>query len=81
MNKLDYETVAKGAAKRDAKATMNWNERPRDVANAALYFASDRSRYVTGQVIAVDGGTTAGDPINQSAMLKEAHDKFFASGQ
>jgi NAD(P)-dependent dehydrogenase (short-subunit alcohol dehydrogenase family) len=33
---------------------------PADVAEAALYFASDRSRYVTGTVLPVDGGTVAG---------------------
>ncbi|WP_216899980.1 SDR family NAD(P)-dependent oxidoreductase [Nocardia alni] len=32
----------------------------RDVAEAALYFGSDRSAYVTGTVLPVDGGTTAG---------------------
>jgi NAD(P)-dependent dehydrogenase (short-subunit alcohol dehydrogenase family) len=31
-----------------------------DVAEAALYFAADRSRYVTGTVLPVDGGTVAG---------------------
>ena len=31
-----------------------------DVAEAALYFATDRSRYVTGTVLPVDGGTVAG---------------------
>lgn len=35
---------------------------PRDVANAALYLASDRSAQVTGTVLPVDGGTTAGPP-------------------
>jgi NAD(P)-dependent dehydrogenase (short-subunit alcohol dehydrogenase family) len=29
---------------------------PEDVAEAALYFAGDRSRYVTGTVLPVDGG-------------------------
>lgn len=31
-----------------------------DVAEATLYFATDRSRYVTGTVLPVDGGTVAG---------------------
>ena len=33
---------------------------PGDIAEAALYFAGDRSRYVTGTVLPVDGGTVAG---------------------
>jgi NAD(P)-dependent dehydrogenase (short-subunit alcohol dehydrogenase family) len=36
---------------------------PDDTAEAALYFASDRSRYVTGTVLPVDGGTVAGKAI------------------
>jgi NAD(P)-dependent dehydrogenase (short-subunit alcohol dehydrogenase family) len=36
---------------------------PDDVAEAALYFAGDRSRYVTGTVLPVDGGTVAGKVI------------------
>ena len=34
----------------------------RDVANTAVYFASERAAQVTGTVIPVDGGTTAGPP-------------------
>jgi NAD(P)-dependent dehydrogenase (short-subunit alcohol dehydrogenase family) len=35
---------------------------PRDVADAALYLASDRAAQITGIVLPVDGGTTAGAP-------------------
>jgi NAD(P)-dependent dehydrogenase (short-subunit alcohol dehydrogenase family) len=35
---------------------------PRDVAEAALYLASDRAAQITGIVLPVDGGTTAGAP-------------------
>lgn len=34
-----------------------------DVAEAALYFAGDKSRYVTGTVLPIDGGTVAGKVI------------------
>lgn len=36
-----------------------------DVAEAALYLAGDRSRYVTGVVLPVDGGTVAGKAIRR----------------
>jgi 2-hydroxycyclohexanecarboxyl-CoA dehydrogenase len=32
--------------------------RPAEVADAILYFASDRSSFVTGQVLSVSGGLT-----------------------
>jgi NAD(P)-dependent dehydrogenase (short-subunit alcohol dehydrogenase family) len=35
---------------------------PTDVANAAVYLASERSGQVTGHVLPVDGGTTVGPP-------------------
>jgi NAD(P)-dependent dehydrogenase (short-subunit alcohol dehydrogenase family) len=33
---------------------------PEDIGNAVAYFASDLSRFVTGQFLAVDGGLTVG---------------------
>ncbi len=36
-----------------------------DVAEAALYFAGDRSPYVTGTVLPIDGGTVAGKVIQR----------------
>ena len=35
---------------------MKRGEKPEDIANVALFLASDMSSYVTGQVIGVDGG-------------------------
>jgi NAD(P)-dependent dehydrogenase (short-subunit alcohol dehydrogenase family) len=45
---------------------------PLDVANAALYLASDRSAQVTGIVLPVDGGTTAGRPVSEVRQLLTA---------
>ena len=71
--------VAKSAAAEEQQRLAQFEERIRaqmradrplkregtveDVAEAALYFASDRSRYVTGTVLPVDGGTVAGKVI------------------
>jgi NAD(P)-dependent dehydrogenase (short-subunit alcohol dehydrogenase family) len=46
--------------------------RPRDVAEAALYLAGDRAAQVTGVVLPVDGGTTAGPPANQQKAIAAA---------
>ncbi|WIM86088.1 SDR family oxidoreductase [Candidatus Mycobacterium wuenschmannii] len=41
---------------------------PEDVAEAALYLAGDRSRYVTGTVMRVDGGTAAGKVVRRRSQ-------------
>jgi NAD(P)-dependent dehydrogenase (short-subunit alcohol dehydrogenase family) len=51
---------------------------PRDVAQAALYLAGDRSAQVTGMVIPVDGGTVAGDAVNHLAEILSARAKALA---
>jgi NAD(P)-dependent dehydrogenase (short-subunit alcohol dehydrogenase family) len=40
-----------------------------DVAEAALFLAGDRSAQITGIVLPIDGGTTAGPPANQLKLL------------
>ncbi len=47
---------------------------PEDVADAAVFLASDRSAQITGIVLPVDGGTTAGPPANQLKLLLGASD-------
>jgi NAD(P)-dependent dehydrogenase (short-subunit alcohol dehydrogenase family) len=42
---------------------------PSDVADAALFLAGSRSAQITGIVLPVDGGTTAGPPANQLRTL------------
>jgi NAD(P)-dependent dehydrogenase (short-subunit alcohol dehydrogenase family) len=42
-----------------------------DIAEAALYLAGDRSRYVTGTVLPVDGGTVAGKVIRRRSEAKD----------
>jgi NAD(P)-dependent dehydrogenase (short-subunit alcohol dehydrogenase family) len=42
---------------------------PSDVAEAMLFLASDRSAQITGIVLPVDGGTTAGPPPADVAKL------------
>ena len=44
---------------------------PRDVGNAAVFLASERAAQITGIVLPVDGGTTAGPPPRPLGDLKK----------
>jgi NAD(P)-dependent dehydrogenase (short-subunit alcohol dehydrogenase family) len=59
---------------RDVRLTRQAIKRvgtPLDIAQAVLFFASDRSTYVTGQVLSVDGGATAGDAQSLIRQIME----------
>ncbi len=43
---------------------------PRDVAEAVLFLAGDRSAQITGIVVPVDGGTVAGRPVPQLPKVR-----------
>ena len=44
----------------NAEVNLSRTGYPQDIANAALFFASDESAWITGQVLAVDGGVDVG---------------------
>ncbi|MBI4552575.1 MAG: SDR family oxidoreductase, partial [Candidatus Latescibacteria bacterium] len=43
---------------------------PDDIANAALYLASDEARFVTGANVVVDGGLTVRMPKNDDPYAR-----------
>ena len=45
---------------------------PQDVANAVVFLASERAAQVTGIVLPIDGGTTAGPPLAQTKLIMSA---------
>ncbi len=47
---------------------------PEDVANAALFLASDAASWITGIVLRVDGGLMAGNPVMAEELLVESND-------
>lgn len=53
---------------------------PDDCAQAALFLASDRARQITGIVLPVEAGVTAGDPVNHLADIMDARRRVLGDG-
>jgi len=49
----EYEKVLQGRRDRSSLGVVG---RPEDIANAVLFFANDKTRYITGKILLVDGG-------------------------
>jgi NAD(P)-dependent dehydrogenase (short-subunit alcohol dehydrogenase family) len=52
---------------------------PRDIGQAALFLASDRSRQVSGQILSVDGAATAGDARSLIQAIMDARAEVLKS--
>jgi NAD(P)-dependent dehydrogenase (short-subunit alcohol dehydrogenase family) len=66
-----------------AEVRMGWQPlkrqgSPRDIAEAALFLASDRSRQISGQVLSVDGAATAGMAKSLIGEILEARARIEA---
>jgi NAD(P)-dependent dehydrogenase (short-subunit alcohol dehydrogenase family) len=69
--------VAVGAAF-DVNQPLKRTGRPHDVAEVVLFLASDRAAQITGVVLPVDGGITAGDPVNHLSEIQAARARALA---
>lgn len=57
---LTPEQVAETLPSFNAFHPLGRNGQPRDIADALMFLASDKASWITGQVLSVDGGVTAG---------------------
>ena len=53
---------------------------PRDVAEVALFLASDKARQMTGAVIPVEAGVTIGDPVNHLQEILDVRARALGKG-
>ncbi|AXQ30693.1 SDR family oxidoreductase [Solimonas sp. K1W22B-7] len=63
----------------DSNQPLKRHGRPEDVAQTVLYLSGDRSAQITGVVLPIDGGITAGDPVNHLQEIMDARARAMAS--
>lgn len=56
----------------DSNQPLKRHGSPADVAKSALFLCSDNAAQITGVVLPIDGGITAGDPVNHLRELFDA---------
>jgi NAD(P)-dependent dehydrogenase (short-subunit alcohol dehydrogenase family) len=59
----------------DSNQPLKRQGKPVDVAPSALFLCSDHAAQITGAILPVDGGITAGDPVNHLQEIFEARQK------
>lgn len=62
----------------DSNQPLKRHGKPCDVAQTVLFLASDRAAQITGIVMPVDGGLTAGDPVNHLREIMAAREQALA---
>jgi NAD(P)-dependent dehydrogenase (short-subunit alcohol dehydrogenase family) len=63
----------------DSNQPLKRHGRPEDVAETVLFLASPRAAQITGIVLPIDGGITAGDPVNHLADILRARAQALGS--
>lgn len=63
----------------DVNQPLKRTGRPEDVAQVALFMVGERSAQMTGVILPVDGGITAGDPVNHLNEIMAARAAALAS--
>lgn len=63
----------------DSNQPLKRHGSPADVAQTVLFLSTDRSAQITGVVLPIDGGITAGDPVNHLRELFEARERALRS--